>query len=135
MGTRFCATQEAPIHPRIKAALVAAGERDTQLIFRTLRNTGRVLKNAVSDEVVATERRPGGCEFKDIHPLVAGARGRAALQDGEVDGGLVWASQAVGLIEDIPSCAELLDRMATEAREVLRQRLAQFDAVGQGGKG
>src|SRR3546814_11065620 len=91
MGTRFCATKEAPIHDNIKAALVNASERDTNLIFRTLRNTGRVLKNAVSDEVVATERRPGGCEFKDIPPLVAGRRGRAALETGAVDDGLVWA--------------------------------------------
>ncbi|EJL73748.1 2-nitropropane dioxygenase-like enzyme [Variovorax sp. CF313] len=84
MGTRFCATTEAPIHQDIKDALIAAGERDTNLIFRTLHNTGRVLKNAVPDEVVALERRPGGCEFKDIHPLVAGARGRASL---EIDDG------------------------------------------------
>jgi nitronate monooxygenase len=119
MGTRFCATVEAPIHEQIKQALVRASERDTQLIFRSLRNTGRVLKNAVSDEVVATERRPGGCEFSDIQPLVAGARGRAALQSGEVDAGLVWAGQVVGLIEDIPTCDELLQRMVAQCRESL----------------
>lgn len=119
MGTRFCATVEAPIHEQIKQALVRASERDTQLIFRSLRNTGRVLKNAVSDEVVATERRPGGCEFSDIQPLVAGARGRTALQSGEVDAGLVWAGQVVGLIEDIPTCDELLQRMVAQCRESL----------------
>lgn len=119
MGTRFCATVEAPIHEQIKQALVKASERDTQLIFRTLRNTGRVLKNAVSDEVVATERRPGGCEFSDIQPLVAGARGRGALQSGEVDAGLVWAGQVVGLIDDIPTCDELLQRMVAQCRESL----------------
>ncbi|GLS14824.1 NAD(P)H-dependent flavin oxidoreductase [Hydrogenophaga electricum] len=124
MGTRFCATQEAPIHERIKQALVGASERDTQLIFRTLHNTGRVLKNAVSDEVVATERRPGGCEFSDIQPLVAGARGRQALSSGEVDAGLVWAGQVVGLIDDIPSCADLLQRMVAECRASLAQALA-----------
>ncbi len=122
MGTRFCATQEAPIHLNIKQALVAAGERDTNLIFRTLRNTGRVLKNAISDEVIAIETRPGGCDFTDIHHLVAGARGRAALQGGEVDGGLLWASQVVGLIHDIPTCAELLDRMVAECYELMTQR-------------
>lgn len=116
MGTRFCATVEAPIHQGIKEALVRASERETNLIFRTLHNTGRVLRNAVSDEVVATERRPGGCEFKDIHPLVAGQRGRAALQSGEVDSGLVWAGQAVGLVHDIPTCQELLERIMADCR-------------------
>lgn len=119
MGTRFCATVEAPIHDEIKQALVRASERDTQLIFRTLRNTGRVLKNAVSDEVVATERRPGGCEFADIQPLVAGQRGRAALHGGDVDGGLVWAGQVVGLIDDIPTCEALVSRMVRDCREAL----------------
>lgn len=124
MGTRFCATVEAPIHEQIKQALVRASERDTQLIFRSLRNTGRVLKNAVSDEVVATERRPGGCEFSDIQPLVSGARGRDALQSGEVDAGLVWAGQVVGLIEDIPTCDELLQRMVGQCRESLARASA-----------
>ncbi|HEX5805285.1 MAG TPA: nitronate monooxygenase family protein [Macromonas sp.] len=121
MGTRFCATVEAPIHDNIKQALVRAGERETNLIFRTLHNTGRVLKNAISDEVVATERRPGGCEFKDIQPLVSGQRGRKILHSGEVDDGLVWAGQVVGLVNDIPSCAELLQRMVAECQASLRQ--------------
>lgn len=120
MGTRFCATQEAPIHPAIKEALVNANECDTNLIFRTMRNTGRVLKNAISNEVVATERRPGGCEFADIQPLVAGQRGRGALQSGDVDAGLVWAGQVVGLIEDVPTCAELIERIVSQCRERLR---------------
>jgi nitronate monooxygenase len=124
MGTRFCATVEAPIHPNIKQALVAASERDTNLIFRTLHNTGRVLKNAISDQVVATERRPGGCEFKDIQPLVAGQRGRAALGSGEVDGGLVWAGQVVGLVRDVPSCEALIQRMVEECRASLRRAAA-----------
>lgn len=119
MGTRFCATIEAPIHPAIKQALVDASERDTNLIFRTLHNSGRVLKNAVSDEVVATERRPGGCEFKDIQPLVAGQRGRATLQSGDVHAGLVWAGQVVGMVKDIPTCAELLQRMVRECQQAL----------------
>nr|WP_312986553.1 nitronate monooxygenase family protein [Comamonas koreensis] len=119
MGTRFCATVEAPIHDDIKRALVNAGERDTQLIFRTFRNTGRVLKNAISDQVLATERRPGGCEFAEIHPLVAGQRGRAALHSGDVDGGLVWAGQVVGLVNDVPSCEALVQRMVAECQEAL----------------
>lgn len=124
MGTRFCATVEAPIHDNIKQALVRAGERETNLIFRTLHNTGRVLKNAISDEVVATERRPGGCEFKDIQPLVSGQRGRRILNSGEVDDGLVWAGQVVGLVNDIPTCAELLERMVAECQASLRQASA-----------
>ena len=119
MGTRFCATVEAPIHEGIKQALVRATERDTNLIFRTLHNTGRVLKNSVSDEVVATERRPGGCEFKDIQPLVAGRRGQAALATGDAEAGLVWAGQVVGLIDDIPTCEALIARMVRECRERL----------------
>ncbi|MGC6328362.1 NAD(P)H-dependent flavin oxidoreductase [Rhizorhabdus sp. FW153] len=124
MGTRFCATQEAPIHPAIKAALVKASEGDTRLIFRTLRNTGRVLGNVVSEEVIAIENRPGGAGFEDIAHLVAGARGRAALETGDVDGGLVWASQAIGLIDDVPTCAELLLRMAQDCSDRLRAALS-----------
>ena len=119
MGTRFCATLEAPIHDHIKRALVNASERDTQLIFRSFRNTSRVLQNAISDQVVATERRPGGCEFAEIHPLVAGQRGRAALHSGDVDGGLVWAGQVVGLVNDVPSCEVLVQRMVAECQEAL----------------
>ena len=119
MGTRFCATREAPIHDDIKQLLVAKCERDTNLIFRTLRNTGRCLKNAVSDEVVAIERRPGGAEFKDIQHLVAGARGRQALESGAGEDGLLWASQVMGLIDDVPSCEQLIQRMVGECRERL----------------
>lgn len=126
MGTRFCATREAPIHDEIKQLLVRAGERDTNLIFRTLHNTGRVLKTVVSDEVVSIERRPGGCEFKDIQPLVSGQRGRVALESGEVQAGLVWAGQVVGLIDDIPTCDELIQRMVAECRQRLAAGAAAF---------
>ncbi|MFJ4293352.1 NAD(P)H-dependent flavin oxidoreductase [Cupriavidus sp. NPDC089707] len=119
MGTRFCATQEAPIHDNVKQALVQASERDTNLIFRTLHNTARVLKNAVSDEVVSIERRPGGAQFEDVKHLVAGVRGKAALKAGETDGGIISAGQCVGLIDDVPSCEELLARMVRECREHL----------------
>ncbi len=121
MGTRFCATQEAPIHENIKRMMVERTEQQTNLIFRTLHNTGRVLKNTVSDEVVALENRPGGCEFKDVHALVAGVRGRKALETGTADDGLVWGGQVVGLIDDIPTCDELIQRMVTECREHLNR--------------
>jgi len=126
MGTRFCATKEAPIHDAIKQAMVESDELNTTLIFRTLRNTGRVMKNAVSEEVVAKETRPGGVEFSEIHPLVAGARGRAALESGDVDGGLVWASQVMGLIDDIPTCAELIERMVADCKAHLDKARAAF---------
>ncbi len=129
MGTRFCATREAPIHPHIKQRLVDACERDTRLIFRTLRNSARVLRNAVSEQVLALEQRPGGCTFPELQPLVAGARGRAALCAGDPDAGLVWASQAVGLIHDIPSCQELLDRIVAECEEALRRGLRSFSGA------
>lgn len=124
MGTRFCATAEAPIHAGIKQALIRASERDTNLIFRTLHHTGRVLRNKVSDEVVATEQRPGGCDFQDIQPLVSGQRGRTALQSGDFDAGLVWAGQTVGLVNDVPTCKELLERMVADCRAALTRASA-----------
>ena len=93
--------------------------RDTALIFRSLRNTARVFRNAIADEVRSIEQRPGGCEFEDIRPLVLGARGREALRSGEVDGGVITAGQCIGLIDDVPTCAELIERMVAECRERL----------------
>jgi nitronate monooxygenase len=124
MGTRFCATQEAPIHHNIKRALLDASELDTNLIFRTLRNTARVLKNRISDEVVGIERL--GCTFEDIRPLVAGARGKAALEAGMPDDGIVTAGLVVGLIDDLPTCAELIERMVMECRQRLESGLDCF---------
>jgi nitronate monooxygenase len=124
MGTRFLATREAPVHDNIKLALIRATERDTNLIFRTMRNTARVLKNAVSDQVVAIEHRPGGATFEDVKALVAGARGRQALRTGDVDAGIVSAGMVVGLIDDIPTCAELIERIVAECRQCLERALA-----------
>ena len=121
MGTRFVATREAPVHDNIKRALVRASERDTRLMFRTMNNTVRVLRNDISEQVVAAERRPGGCRFEEIRHLVAGARGKAALASGSVDDGVLSAGQVVGLIEDIPSCAELIERMVVECRQHLHR--------------
>jgi nitronate monooxygenase len=120
MGTRFMLTREAPVHDTIKRVLVESSERDTTLIFRALRNTARVFRNAVSEEVNLIEREPGA-KFEDIKALVAGARGRAALESGDIDGGLVWAGLGVGLIDDIPSCSELVQRIVEECREANRR--------------
>lgn len=117
MGTRFMCTVEAPIHPDVKAALVKASERDTNLIFRTMHNTSRVLKNAVSDEVVAMEK--SGAKFEEVRHLVAGARGKVAIRSGDVNGGIVSAGMVVGLINDIPTCTELLERIVRDCRESL----------------
>ena len=127
MGTRFCVTQEAPIHYNIKQALVAASERDTKLMFRTMKNTARVFRNAISEEVVAMENRPGGCQFEDIRPLVAGVRGRAALEAGEINNGVVSAGLCIGLIDDVPTCADLIARMVRECREHLDRARAWCD--------
>ncbi|PGH56571.1 nitronate monooxygenase [Azospirillum palustre] len=124
MGTRFLCTREAPVHDGIKQALVAAGERDTNLILRSMRNTARVFRNAVSDEVVALEKRPGGAQFEEVRPLVAGQRGRAALESGDVQDGIVSAGMAIGLIDDIPSCDDLIRRMVADCRAHLRRALA-----------
>jgi NADH:quinone reductase (non-electrogenic) len=126
MGTRFMCTKEAPIHDNIKQALVAAGERDTNLMFRTMHNTARVFKNAVSSEVVAMEKR--GAKFEEVRHLVTGARGKVALNNGEVDGGVISAGMVIGLIDDIPTCAELIQRIVRECREHLRAAAAMAAA-------
>ncbi len=126
MGTRFMATREAPIHPGIKRALVEATEHDTRLILRTLKNTVRVLRNAVSEEVIALENRPGGCRFEEVKPLVVGTRGRAALESGDAQGGVISAGQCVGLIDDVPTGAELIRRMVEECRERLDRARSCF---------
>jgi nitronate monooxygenase len=126
MGTRFCATVEAPIHENIKQALVRASERDTQLIFRKLRNTARIFVNAVAKDVAEIEGRPEGHVFEDLRPLVSGERGRRALESGVVDAGLVWAGQVVGLIDDIPTVAELIERIVRDCEQRLRLALEGF---------
>ena len=125
MGTRFCATVEAPIHPRIKQFIVDNDERSTNLIFRKFHNTGRVAKNRVSDEVVSISTREDAV-FEDIRPLVSGAKGRTALETGDVDAGLVWAGQVQGLIHDIPTCDALIARIVAEAEAIIRDRLAGY---------
>jgi len=126
MGTRFMCTKEAPIHDNIKQALVAASERDTNLMFRTMHNTARVFKNAISNEVVALEKR--GAKFEEVRQLVAGARGKVALREGKVDDGVVSAGMVIGLINDIPSCAELVERIVADCRAHLQKASSLFAA-------
>ncbi len=125
MGTRFCATKEAPIHDKIKQLLVDHDERDTNLIFRSLRNTGRVAKTGRSSEVVEILKNPEAT-FQDVSHLVKGADGRVALETGDTEAGLVWAGQVQGLINDIPTCDELIKRIVKEATEIIESRLPGF---------
>ena len=125
MGTRFCATVEAPIHPRVKQLLVDNDERGTHLIFRSLRNTARVGKNSVSEKVVEILKTPDA-RFEDVAHLVRGAQGRVLLETGDLDAGLVWAGQVQGLIHDIPTVGELIERIIREATDIVRGRLPGF---------
>ncbi len=123
MGTRFMATEEAPIHENLKQKLVEATELDTQLIFRSFRNTARVYKNSVAENVAEIESRPG-VEFVDVADLVAGDRGAAVLETGDLELGIFWAGLSTGLVYDVPTVAELVSRIACEAEEIITGRLA-----------
>jgi nitronate monooxygenase len=126
MGTRFMATVESGIHQNVKDRLVEASERDTQLIFRQLRNTARVADNAVSREVV--EKLNNGAQFEDIRELVAGVRGVKVYETGDLDHGIWSAGMVQTLIKDIPTCEELVSRIVRDAEEIITSRLA--DIVG-----
>jgi len=128
MGTRFMATREAPIHDAVKQRLVDADERQTALILRTLRNTSRVHRNAVADEVIAVEHKPG-TTFSDVRDFVAGVKGRVVLETGELDRGVWSAGMVQGLIHDIPTVKELVERIVAEATAIIEQRLAGLVAT------
>ena len=122
MGTRFMCTVESPIHHKIKEQIVANDERATDLIFRTLHNTARVARNAVSREVVAIEAK-GNATIQDVAHLVSGQRGKVVYEAGDPDHGVWSAGLVQGLIHDIPTCAELVGRIVAEAEAIIRRRL------------
>jgi len=122
MGTRFCATHEAPLHDNIKRQIVANDERATNLIFRKLKNTARVARNSVSDRVVDILNAPQ-TTFADVAHLVSGKRGRQLLDSGDLDAGIYWAGQVQGLIHDIPTARELITRIVQEATSLIETRL------------
>jgi nitronate monooxygenase len=123
MGTRFIATKEAPVHENVKQAIVAASELDTRLVMRPLRNTERVLNNAGVEKLLAKEKALGAnIKFEDIIEEVAGVYPRIML-NGEMDAGAWSCGMVAGLIHDIPTCQELLDRIMAEATELIRSRL------------
>lgn len=124
MGTRFIATREAPVHENVKQALVAATELDTRLVMRPLRNTERVLRNAAVDRILEKERTLGAdIRFDDIVEEVAGVYPRI-MKEGALDAGAWSCGLVVGLIRDIPTVKELVDRIVSEATEIIRSRLA-----------
>ena len=123
MGTRFLATREAPVHPNVKNAILAASELDTRLIMRSLRNTERVLRNTAVDRVLAKERELGPqITFKDVANELGGVYPRI-MQQGEMDAGAWSCGMVAGLIHDIPTCKELIERIMAEAEALIRNRL------------
>ena len=126
MGTRFMVTKEAPIHDNVKQKMIEATELDTELIYRSFRNTARVFKNSVAEQVVEIESRPGETKFEDIQPLVQGVKGRELFVGGDLDKGIWSAGMIVGLIDDNPSCEELVGRIVAEAEDILSNRLREM---------
>lgn len=123
MGTRFIATQEAPVHENVKQAILQASELDTRLILRPLRNTERVLNNAAVERLLEKEKRLGDkIRFEDIIDEVAGVYPRI-MQQGDMDAGAFSCGMVVGLIRDVPTVKELIDRIMAEARALIGQRL------------
>jgi NADH:quinone reductase (non-electrogenic) len=126
MGTRFVATKEAPVHENVKRAIVAATELDTRLVMRSLRNTERVLKNRGVERLLETEREKGASlKIDDIFDEVAGVYPKVMIH-GEMDAGAWSCGMVVGLINDIPSVKELIDRIMNEAEQIIRRRLGGF---------
>ena len=126
MGTRFIATKEAPVHENVKQAIVAASELDTRLVMRPLRNTERVLTNAAVERLLEKEKELGAdLKFEDIIEEVAGVYPKI-MMDGEMDAGAWSCGMVAGLIHDVPTCQELIDRIMKEADEIINKRLSGF---------
>ncbi len=126
MGTRFIATKEAPVHEKVKQAIVAASELDTRLVMRPLRNTERVLNNAAVERLLEKEKALGpDLKFEDIIEEVAGVYPRI-MMEGDMDAGAWSCGMVAGLISDIPTCQELIDRIMNEAEEIITERLMGF---------
>ncbi len=118
MGTRFMATKESPVHDNVKKQMVENDERATEMIFRTLHNTARVASNSVSREVVSIEAK-GNATIEDVAHLVSGKRGRVVFEEGDTEHGIWSAGMVQGLIHDVPSVQELVDRIASQAEEII----------------
>jgi NAD(P)H-dependent flavin oxidoreductase YrpB (nitropropane dioxygenase family) len=117
MGTRFMASQECPMHPRIKERLLQTGETDTMMLERSIQNAARVIKTDFAQRVLAMEER--GATLEELFPMLDGNRVRRSYQSGDTDDSVLYCGQAVGLINEIPSVKEIIDRIIKEAREVV----------------
>jgi nitronate monooxygenase len=129
MGSRMVATQEAPVHDNVKQFMVQCSERDTVLILRNLRNTARILKNSVADKIREVENSNPDHTIEDLIEYVSGEKSRAVLETGDIDHGIIWGGQTVGLIKDVPTIKELVDRIISEAAGIVTERLTYFLAV------
>jgi NAD(P)H-dependent flavin oxidoreductase YrpB (nitropropane dioxygenase family) len=127
MGTRFLVTREAPIHEGIKQKVVEMNENQTRLIFRSYKNTARVYRNGIADEVAAIEASGG--EFGQVHYLVSGANQEKAWSTGDIEAGMVTVGMCGGLINDIPSCEELVSNIVSDAEQIISERLASIIAA------
>lgn len=127
MGTRFLVTQEAPVHEGIKQKIVEMDETQTKLIFRTYRNTARVYKNGVAEKVSELEAQ--GADFGQVHHLVSGKNQDLAWSTGDIEAGMVTVGMSGGLINDIPTCAELVRNIVSEAEQIITRRLASMVAA------
>ncbi|MEL0252041.1 MAG: nitronate monooxygenase family protein [Novosphingobium sp.] len=125
MGTRFCATVEAPIHDNVKQAYLDNDERGSFLIFRNFKNTARVGRSEVSEEVVRRLSQPDA-KFEDVQELVNGRAGKQLLETGDLSKGVFWAGMVQGLIHDIPTCQQLIDRIIGDAESIIRGRLGSL---------
>ncbi len=129
MGTRFIATKEAPVHQNVKDAIVAASELDTRLVMRPLRNTERVLTNPAVERLLEIEKEKGAdLQFSDVIEQVAGVYPKI-MKEGTMDAGAWSCGMVAGLINDIPTCQELIDRIMAEADQIINQRLKGFMAA------
>ena len=126
MGTRFLATKEAPVHDAMKKKLIESDERQTALIFRSLRHTGRVYRNSIAEKVLEVENRPGETNFQELLALVSGERSKKVINEGNLEDGIWWAGMAMGLINDIPTVKELIERIVSEAEEIINVRLPKL---------
>jgi nitronate monooxygenase len=124
MGTRFMCTKESMIHANVKNAIVAGAETDTCLILRSLKNSSRVAKTELARSVIAMEKEGAGIEL--LAPKVAGAKGRGVYEEGNVEGGIWTVGMVQGLIEDIPSCQDLISSIISEAESIITKRLSVF---------
>ncbi|OIW25046.1 inosine monophosphate dehydrogenase [Coniochaeta ligniaria NRRL 30616] len=134
MGTRFLCTVESPIHHKIKETIVAAQETDTALVLRRWRNTTRLYRNKVTEEALRVERESKTDDFAPMAPLVSGKRGREVFLNGDPEYGVWTAGQVIGLIHDIPTCKDLIQRIEKEAETTLRGKLDLFVPAGKESK-